>query len=100
MIRTIPEESWDDELRSTADRVYRETGLPVTYVTGGLQVETQAGARLVRGVYTGERIIIQADNLRVTTDQIADHEIFHDKAAQTPGLVREITVDGLRPKRS
>ena len=90
VIRTIPEESWDDELRSTADRVYRETGLPVTYVTGGLQVETQAGARLVRGVYTGERIIIQADNLRVTTDQIADHEIFHDKAAQTPGLVREI----------
>ena len=86
----MPEAVWDEGMRATADRVYQETGLPVTYVIGGLQIEAPDGVRLIRGVYTGEGIIIQADNLRLTTDQIADHEIFHDKAFQAPGLVGEI----------
>lgn len=90
VIQTVPEAAWDEGMRSTADRVNRETGLGVTYVIGGIQVAAPDGARLVRGVYTGEGIIIQADNLRLTTDQIADHEIFHDKSFRTPGLVREI----------
>ena len=60
------------------------------FVTGGIQIGTPDGARLVRGVFTGDRIIVQADNIRVTPDQIADHEIFHDRAAQTPGLIREL----------
>ena len=90
VVQTVPEAVWDEGMRATADRVYQETGLPVTYVIGGLQIEAPDGVRLIRGVYTGEGIIIQADNLRLTTDQIADHEIFHDKAFQTPGLVGEI----------
>ena len=67
-----------------------ETGLDTVFVTGGIQIGTPDGARLVRGVFTGDRIIVQADNIRVTPDQIADHEIFHDRAAQTPGLIREL----------
>ena len=90
VVQTVPEAVWDEGMRATADRVYQETGLPVTYVIGGLQIEAPDGVRLIRGVYTGEGIIIQADNLRLTTDQIADHEIFHDKAFQAPGLVGEI----------
>lgn len=90
VVQTVPEAVWDEGMRATADRVYQETGLPVTYVIGGLQIEAPDGVRLIRGVYTREGIIIQADNLRLTTDQIADHEMFHDKAFQTPGLVGEI----------
>lgn len=89
-LQVIPESAWDDGLRATADRVREETGLDTVFVIGGIQIGTPDGARLVRGVYTGDRIIVQADNIRVTTDQIADHEIFHDRAAQTPGLVREL----------
>ncbi|WP_297232202.1 LPD23 domain-containing protein [uncultured Flavonifractor sp.] len=90
-VSVVREADWDEGLRSTAERVYQETGLPVTYVLGRIQVRDSGGAvRTVRGVYSPDRIILQADNLRVTTDQIADHEIFHDKAFRTPGLVREL----------
>lgn len=89
-LQVIPESAWDDGLRATADRVREETGLDTVFVTGGIQIGTSDGARLVRGVFTGDRIIVQADNIRVTPDQIADHEIFHDRAAQTPGLIREL----------
>ena len=89
-LRIVPESAWDEDLRSTADRVREETGLETTFVIGGIQIESPDGARLVRGVYTGDRIIVQADNLRVTPGQIADHEIFHDRAAQTPGLILEL----------
>ncbi len=89
-LQVIPESAWDDGLRATADRVRDETGLETVFVVGGIQIETPDGARLVRGAYTGDRIIVQADNIRATTDQIAGHEIFHDRAAQTPGLIREL----------
>ena len=89
-LQVIPESAWDDGLRATADRVREETGLETVFVIGGIQIESPDGVRLVRGVYTEDRIIVQADNIRATTDQIADHEIFHDRAAQTPGLVREL----------
>lgn len=89
-LQVIPESAWDDGLRATADRVREETGLDTVFVTGGIQIGTPDGARLVRGTYTGDRIIVQADNIRVTPDQIADHEIFHDRAAQTPGLILEL----------
>lgn len=89
-LQIIPESAWDDGLQATADRVREETGLDTVFVTGGIQIGTPDGARLVRGAYTGDRIIVQADNIRATPDQIADHEIFHAQAAQTPGLVREL----------
>lgn len=89
-LQVIPESAWDDGLRATADRVREETGLDIVFVIGGIQIGTPDGVRLVRGVFTGDRIIVQADNIRVTPDQIVDHEIFHVRAAQTPGLIREL----------
>lgn len=77
---------------STAERIWDETGVETVYVLGSIEIMGQGGqVQRVRGVYEpGKRIIIQADNLRCSIDQIADHEIFHDKAFQTPGLIREI----------
>lgn len=91
-VTVLEEGDWDAGMRSTAERVQRETGRSVTYVLGSVPIRTRSGGTTrVRGVYTQDgRIIIQADHMRLTTDQIADHEIFHDKAFQTPGLVREI----------
>lgn len=90
-VSVVTEDAWDEGLRATAERVYQETGLPVTYVLGSIPIQDGTGAvRKVRGVYGTDRIILQADNLRVTTDQIADHEIYHDKAFQTPGLNRDV----------
>ena len=89
-VKVIPEGQWDAELRDVAERVQRETGKQVTFVLGNLWIETEGGVKGVRGVWTRDGLIVQADNMRVTPTQIADHEIFHDKAFQTPGLVREI----------
>ena len=90
-VYVIREADWDEGLRYTAERVQSETGLPVTFVLGSIQVRTADGSVCkVRGIYRQDGIILQADHLRLTTDQIADHEIFHDKAFQTPGLVREL----------
>lgn len=90
-VSVVEETDWDEGLRATAERVYQETGLPVTYTLGTIPVRDTSGVvRSVRGVFTPDRIFIQADNLRLTTDQIADHEIFHNKAFQTPGLIRDV----------
>lgn len=87
-VRVLPETDWDDELVSTAERVRSVTGREVRYVIGSIEVRTTAGeTRRVRGVWqpSGD-IIIQADNLRVSPQQIADHEIYHELAAQDTGL--------------
>lgn len=87
-MRVLPETDWDDALISTAEQVRGVTGREVRYVLGSIEVRTTAGeTRRVRGVWqpSGD-IIIQADNLRVSPQQIADHEIYHELASQDTGL--------------
>ncbi len=89
-VQIAPEEVWDDAMQATAERIFAETGKEVTYVIGGLPLDTPGGTTTVRGVYSQDGVIVQADHMKLNIDQIADHEIFHDKAFQTPGLVREL----------
>lgn len=91
-VRVLPATDWDDALVSTAEQVRSVTGREVRYVLGSIEVRTTAGeTRRVRGVWqpSGD-IIIQADNLRVSPQQIADHEIYHELAAQNPGLDADV----------
>lgn len=90
-VTIIPESAWDEGLRNTAKKVERETGKRTTFVLDRIPVTGADGkVRRVRGVNMDSGIILQADNYGATVEQIADHEIFHDKAFQTPGLIREI----------
>lgn len=91
-VRVLPETDWDDELVSTAERVRSVTGREVRYVLGSIEVRTAGGGtQRVRGVWmpNGD-IIVQADNMRVSAQQIAEHEIYHDIAAQMPGTDYEV----------
>lgn len=91
-MRVLPETDWDDELVSTAERVRSVTGREVRYVLGSIEVRTAGGGtHRVRGVWmpNGD-IIVQADNMRVSAQQIAEHEIYHDIAAQMPGTDYEV----------
>ena len=91
-VRVLPETDWDDELVSTAERVRSVTGREVRYVLGSIEVRTAGGGtHRVRGVWmpNGD-IIVQADNMRVSAQQIAEHEIYHDIAAQMPGTDYEV----------
>lgn len=91
-VRVLPESDWDGELVSTAERVRNITGREVHYVLGSIEVRTAGNdTHRVRGVWmpNGD-IIVQADNMRVSAQQIAEHEIYHDIAAQTPGTDYEV----------
>lgn len=90
-IQVIPESHWDAQMQQTAQRISYETGKPVTYVLGSIRIRQADGSvSAARGVYTENGIIIQADHRYLNIHQIADHEAFHDYAANNPGLVRQI----------
>lgn len=87
----LPRAEWDAELQQVGARVEQETGRPVTMVLGGIRITDGAGTvRSVRGVYSDNGIIVQADNLRLSPGQIADHEIFHSYADENPGLIQAV----------
>lgn len=46
--------------------------------------------RAVRGVWTPGSIYVQADNAGYSAAQIAAHEVYHDLAANTPGLDADV----------
>lgn len=90
-IQVMPESHWDAQMQQTAQCISYETGKPVTYVLGSIRIRQADGSvSAARGVYTENGIIIQADHRYLNIDQIADHEAFHDYAANNPGLVRQI----------
>lgn len=90
-IQVMPESHWDAQMQRTAQRISYETGKPVTYVLGSIRIRQADGSiSAARGVYTENGIIVQADHRYLNIDQIADHEAFHDYAANNSGLVRQI----------
>ena len=90
-IQVMPESHWDAQMQQTAQRISYETGKPVTYVLGSIRIRQADGSvSAARGVYTENGIIVQADHRYLNIDQIADHEAFHDYAANNPGLARQI----------
>ena len=86
----IPEAAYDDELRAVSADVYRRTGQRVTFVVGNIQVRAAGKTRAVRGVWTPGGIYVQADNAGYSAAQIAAHEVYHDLAANTPGLDADV----------
>lgn len=90
-VRLLPAEAWDEGLRQTAERLERETGCGVTYVLGGMEIEDPDGeTHTVRGVITPEQILIQADCMSATAEQIGDHELFHYYADNNPELISSV----------
>lgn len=89
-LQVIPEAAYDDELRAVSADVYRRTGQWVTFVAGNIQVRAVGKTRAVRGVWTPGGIYVQADNAGYSAAQIAAHEVYHDLAANTPGLDADV----------
>lgn len=89
-IQVMPQEHWDAEMSQLADRIYNETDKGVTYVMGRIQIRNSDGTvGYARGVITGDRIIVQADHLRIPMEQIADHEAYHAKVDATSRALNE-----------
>ena len=87
----LPAENWDTQMQEVAERVKRETGKEVVYVLGGIEVKTKHGPKTVSGVYDGNQIIIRADHMRLSIEQIADHEMYHALIDANGGRYRMIT---------
>lgn len=89
-LQVIPEAAYDDELRAVSADVYRLTGQRVTFIVGNIQVRAAGKTRAVRGVWTPGGIYVQADNAGYSAAEIAAHEVYHDLAANTPGLDADV----------
>ena len=89
-VTVLPESAWDARLQETAQRIRRETGKTPVFVLGSIPVRGSNRVMRVRGVWAGGQIIVQADHMNVSPEQIASHEIFHEYADQNPGLIQAV----------
>ncbi|MBR3967555.1 MAG: hypothetical protein IKJ91_10830 [Clostridia bacterium] len=85
-LRIYPEEKWDDNLKNIQSVLKKETGKEVIFVQGPIEIRTKTGVRNVRGVNMDEKIIIRMNDLKVHPENIAFHELYHERAAESPGL--------------
>ena len=87
-LTAIPEEHWDAMgLRAVAETVRRETGMKPVFLLGGLPFrKSDGGTGRARGAVTGDRIVVQADHLSASAEQIARHEIWHVMSRNGPGM--------------
>lgn len=82
-LQILPQEHWDAELQTLAQKIREETGKEPVFVVGDLRAVGKDGKSfLARAAITDTRVIVLADYLHreITLDQIVDHEIFHDRA--------------------
>ncbi len=89
-VTVLPESAWDTKLQETAQRIQRETGKTPVFVLGSIPVRGSERVMRVRGVWASGQIIVQADHMSVSPEQIASHEIFHEYADQNPGLIQAV----------
>lgn len=89
-VTVLPESAWDTKLQETAQRIRRETGKTPVFVLGSIPARGRDRVMRVRGVWAGGQIIVQADHMSVSPEQIASHEIFHEYADQNPGLIQAV----------
>ena len=76
-LKIIPQELYDEGMRTKAEQVYQETGKRVVYVLGPIECTNSRGTFRVQGVKTEEQMIVRADHPKYTAEQIADHESYH-----------------------
>lgn len=78
-LHVLPEEDWDDELRSFSDWARGKGVKRVTMVTGLLQVETENGPVGVRGIINREsgEMVLRVDSEKRTASEIGKHEVGH-----------------------
>ena len=89
-VTVLPESAWDAKLQETAQRIQYETGKTPVFVLGSIPVRGSERVMRVRGVWASGQIIVQADHMSVSPEQIASHEIFHEYADQNPGLIQAV----------
>ena len=88
-VLVMPQEMWDAEMTQVAQEVQKKTGATVTYVMGGMEVtHTDGSVGKVRGVQMPGRVIVRADHPRVSVEQLANHEAFHELASRDSEMVR------------
>ena len=86
----MPQEYYDAELLQAAQFARAETGLNVAFTVGNIEINRGSRTGKVRGVHTGQQIVVQSDNAKATAMQLVKHEVFHDKVMKDPGLTQRL----------
>ena len=81
-LQVLPQEHWDGELQSLAQKIREETGREPMFVVGNMLVKGEDGKNYrIRAAITDSNVILQVDYTKVSLNQILDHEIYHYKFA-------------------
>lgn len=81
----IPEEAYDEELRSIAEDA-KANGVTVHFFTGVMPVNNSYANASV----SGNEMYVRADSAKYTAAEIYDHEKFHKIFRGKPGLITEL----------
>lgn len=81
----IPEEAYDEELRSIAEDA-KANGVTVHFFTGVMPVNNSYANASV----SGNEMYVRADSAKYTAAELYDHEKFHKIFRGKPGLITEL----------
>lgn len=81
----IPEEAYDEELKSIAEDA-KANGVTVHFFTGVMPVNNSYANASV----SGDEMYVRADSAKYTAAELYDHEKFHKIFRGKPGLITEL----------
>ena len=82
-MRVIAQQDMTPELARVYANNYKQTGKKTTFTLDPIRLEN---GRSVNAVNTKDGMIVQANHVRYSPEQLSDHEMMHDFIREDPGL--------------
>lgn len=88
----VPEQLWTPTMRETAEHLKKSGVETVRFFVGKIGVVNQASqvTRYMNGVSMGDTVWIRANDNRLSVEQIARHEEFHNMADRAPNMLEAV----------
>lgn len=88
ILRVIPRGA--DPAVDRAIEIVENAGMRCVPVSGSMFVNTPAGEQRMLGIYYKGAVYLQVDSVEATAEETAKHEVFHNRAAKDPKLVKRL----------
>ncbi len=88
ILRVVPRGA--DPAVDRAIEIVENAGMRCVPISGSMFVNTPAGEQRMLGIYYKGTVYLQVDSVEATAEETAKHEVFHDRAAKDPKLVKRL----------
>ena len=89
-VHIIPKERYSEEMQILQDKA-QALGIELEIVANPISVKQNGKTFEVAGIHKPGKIVIQANNDKMTMQQAFDHEVFHELSDNDPELVQTAT---------